>query len=39
MQIETLKFFCDILETRCYSMAASLNYRSPAAVSHPVRSL
>jgi DNA-binding transcriptional LysR family regulator len=39
MQIETLKIFCDILETRSFSKAASLNYISQSAVSQQVRSL
>jgi DNA-binding transcriptional LysR family regulator len=39
MQIETLKIFCDILETRSFSKAASLNYISQSAVSQQVRGL
>lgn len=39
MQIETLKIFCDILETKSFSKAASLNYISQSAVSQQVRTL
>jgi DNA-binding transcriptional LysR family regulator len=39
MQIETLKVFCDIIETRSFSKAASLNFISQSAVSQQVRGL
>lgn len=39
MQIETLKVFCDIIETKSFSKAASLNFISQSAVSQQVRGL
>lgn len=39
MQIETLKVFCDIIETKSFSRAASLNFISQSAVSQQVRGL
>src|SRR5512143_2138946 len=39
MQIETLKIFCDVIETQSFSKAASLNYISQSAVSQQIRGL
>jgi DNA-binding transcriptional LysR family regulator len=39
MQLETLKVFCDVVETRSFSKAAILNYISQSAVSQQMRSL
>lgn len=39
MQIETLKVFCDVIETQSFSKAASLNYVSQSAVSQQIRGL
>ncbi len=39
MQIETLKVFCDVIETQSFSKAASLNYISQSAVSQQIRAL
>jgi LysR family transcriptional regulator, transcriptional activator of the cysJI operon len=39
MQIETLKVFCDVIETQSFSKAASLNYISQSAVSQQIRGL
>jgi DNA-binding transcriptional LysR family regulator len=39
MQIESLKIFCDLAETRSFSRAAELNFVTQSAVSQQVRSL
>jgi DNA-binding transcriptional LysR family regulator len=39
MQLETLKVFCDVVETKSFSKAAVLNYVSQSAVSQQMRSL
>ena len=39
MHIETLKTFCDLVETRNFSKAAALNFVSQSAVSQQVKSL
>jgi len=39
MQIESLKVFCDVVESKSFSKAAVLNYISQSAVSQQVRSL
>jgi LysR family transcriptional regulator, transcriptional activator of the cysJI operon len=39
MHIETLKVFCDLVETRSFSRAAERNYISQSAVSQQVRAL
>jgi len=39
MQIETLKAFCDLVETRSFTRAAELNYVSQSAVSQQLRAL
>ena len=39
MQIETLKIFCDVIETQSFSKAAMLNYISQSAVSQQIRGL
>ena len=39
MQVETLKVFCDVIETQSFSKAAMLNYISQSAVSQQVRGL
>lgn len=39
MQIETLKVFCDLVETASFSRAASLNSITQSAVSQQIRSL
>ena len=39
MQIETLKVFCDLVETRSFSLAAERNFLSQSAVSQQVRGL
>jgi len=39
MQLETLKVFCDVIETRSFSKAAILNFISQSAVSQQMRSL
>ncbi len=39
MQIETLKIFCDLVETRSFSQAAERNFVTQSAVSQQVRSL
>jgi len=39
MQIESLKIFCDVIETQSFSKAASLNYISQSAVSQQIRGL
>src|SRR5947207_1014916 len=37
MQIETLKIFCDLVETRSFSQAAERNFVTQSAVSQQVR--
>lgn len=39
MQIETLKIFCDLVETKSFSQAAELNFVTQSAVSQQVRGL
>src|ERR1044072_1716470 len=39
MQIETLKIFCDLVETRRFSQAAERNFVTQSAVSQQVRGL
>ncbi len=39
MQIETLKIFCDLVETESFSQAAERNFVTQSAVSQQVRSL
>jgi DNA-binding transcriptional LysR family regulator len=39
MQVETLKAFCDLVETRSFTRAAELNFVSQSAVSQQIRSL
>ena len=39
MQIESLKVFCDVVESKSFSKAAVLNYISQSAVSQQIRSL
>lgn len=39
MHIETLKVFCDVVETRSFSTAASQNFVTQSAVSQQVRAL
>lgn len=39
MQIETLKIFCDLVETLSFSQAAELNFVTQSAVSQQVRGL
>ena len=39
MHIETLKVFCDLIETRSFSRAATKNYISQSAVSQQVKQL
>jgi LysR family transcriptional regulator, transcriptional activator of the cysJI operon len=39
MRIETLKTFCDLIETGSFSKAAALNFVSQSAVSQQVKSL
>ena len=39
MHIETLKVFCDVVETRSFSTAASQNFVTQSAVSQQIRSL
>jgi DNA-binding transcriptional LysR family regulator len=39
MQIESLKVFCDVVESRSFSKAAVLNFISQSAVSQQIRSL
>lgn len=39
MQIETLKIFCDLVETRSFSQAAERNFITQSAVSQQVRAL
>ncbi|MEJ2247584.1 MAG: LysR family transcriptional regulator, partial [Acidobacteriota bacterium] len=39
MQIETLKVFCDLVESRSFSRAAIRNYITQSAVSQQVKNL
>ena len=39
MQLETLKVFCDVVETKSFSKAAVLNFISQSAVSQQMRAL
>src|SRR3954447_5418174 len=39
VQIETLKIFCDLVETRSFSQAAERNFVTQSAVSQQVRGL
>lgn len=39
MHIETLKTFCDLIETGSFSKAAALNFTSQSAVSQQLKSL
>jgi DNA-binding transcriptional LysR family regulator len=39
MQIETLKIFCDLVETQSFSQAAEMNFVTQSAVSQQVRGL
>lgn len=39
MQIETLKIFCDLVETQSFSQAAEINFVTQSAVSQQVRGL
>jgi DNA-binding transcriptional LysR family regulator len=39
MHIESLKVFCDLVDTRSFSKAATMNYISQSAVSQQVRAL
>src|SRR4249919_3855117 len=39
MHLETLKVFCDVVETRSFSAAASQNFVTQSAVSQQVRML
>jgi DNA-binding transcriptional LysR family regulator len=39
MQLETLKIFCDLAQTRSFSQAAELNFVTQSAVSQQVRGL
>ncbi len=39
MHLETLKVFCDVVETRSFSTAASQNFVTQSAVSQQIRSL
>ena len=39
MHIETLKIFCDLVETESFSLAASKNLITQSAVSQQIRSL
>ena len=39
MHIETLKVFCDVVETGSFSVAASQNYITQSAVSQQLRTL
>jgi DNA-binding transcriptional LysR family regulator len=39
VQIETLKIFCDLVETRSFSQAAEMNFVTQSAVSQQVRGL
>ena len=39
MQVETLKIFCDLVETKSFSQAAEVNFVTQSAVSQQVRGL
>src|SRR5829696_6521523 len=39
MQLETLKIFCDLVESKSFSQAAERNFVTQSAVSQQVRSL
>ena len=39
MQVETLKIFCDLIETKSFSKAASLNFLTQSAVSQQIKQL
>jgi DNA-binding transcriptional LysR family regulator len=39
MHIETLKVYCDLIDTRSFSKAATRNFISQSAVSQQIRSL
>src|ERR1051325_10612909 len=39
VHLETLKVFCDVVETRSFSAAASQNFVTQSAVSQQIRSL
>ena len=39
MHLETLKVFCDVVETKSFSVAASQNYVTQSAVSQQIRML
>lgn len=39
MQIETLKIFCDLIETKSFSKAAQLNFLTQSAVSQQIKQL
>lgn len=39
MHLETLKTFCDVVETRSFSRAAKLNHVTQSAVSQQLRAL
>src|SRR5437867_11202585 len=39
MHLETLKVFCDVVETRSFSVAASQNFVTQSAVSQQIRTL
>src|ERR1043166_7776740 len=39
MHLETLKVFCDVVETRSFSTAASQNFVTQSAVSQQIRTL
>ena len=39
VQIETLKIFCDLVETQSFSLAAERNFVTQSAVSQQVRGL
>src|SRR5947209_2129223 len=39
MQLETLKIFCDLVETQSFSQAAERNFVTQSAVSQQVRGL
>src|SRR3954464_2841949 len=39
MQLESLKMFCDVVETGSFSLAAQLNHVTQSAVSQQIRAL
>ena len=39
MQLESLKMFCDVVETGSFSRAAQLNHVTQSAVSQQIRAL